>query len=146
MNTSTLQNNDWPHSSDVVISINPAKRKQVMAGLAVLGLLGLFLLSGEPERMFREHQTKGETAALTPTMQKLAIEGKAEAAVWLAAQDPKHEGVRLDDLVKQKVPGAMYYQGLEKIKAGDKPAGVALIAQAAAEGYPAAVRYQIKSK
>lgn len=128
----------WTHKSDVVFLINPSKRKRVIGGLAVILAVAVFVLSGEAERLITQEKKESQREVMAATMRELAAAGKPLARLWLA-KNYASESYRLDQLVQERNPEAMYLLGLKKLRDGDQQGGGKLIADAAAEGFPEAV-------
>lgn len=131
---------NWPHKND--IAINPAKRKVLLIGAAVLGACTLlfFNLDKIVKPFLIEHQRD----LLMPKMSALVAEGKPEAVVWMIfnspefrAADPHYNALR--KAAESGHPRSMYiyakFLRIQKDYEGSK----AYLDSAAAAGYPPAL-------
>lgn len=86
-----------------------------------------------------------DTDARRPAMEKLADEGKDQAALWMVQHYPQESGNRLPGLVAKGYAEALYYQGaLMQYDKGEKianQAGLQLIQQAADQGFLPAIQF-----
>ncbi|MDP5209847.1 hypothetical protein [Microbulbifer sp. 2205BS26-8] len=78
---------------------------------------------------------------LRPQMTELADSGQDAAALWLVQHFYAEEKGRLPALVLKGLPEAIYTKGRMAVIEGDRAAGEALIAQAAAQGFAPAIQY-----
>ncbi|WP_299945645.1 hypothetical protein [uncultured Microbulbifer sp.] len=78
---------------------------------------------------------------LRPQMTELADSGQDAAALWLVQHFYAEEKGRLPALVLKGLPEAIYTKGRMEVIEGDRAAGEALIAQAAAQGFAPAIQY-----
>ena len=141
----TLQNAAWPYPKDIVIQVNPAKRKKIFIffTLITIFMLLVFVDGGPLADWSKHHYQQAERDKLAPTMQKLADEGKPDAILWLANNFPGTETSQLETLAAQGNGQAMMLLAEEKWKANQHDEAMKLVARAAAVGYVPAVKYQM---
>lgn len=135
----------WPHKGNIVI--NPAKRKGLAIGVAVLGAFAL--LAFNQDKIVDHFVTGYERDLLMPKMSAFAAEGKPEAVAWMLLNSPDFRAADLQYTALRKSaeaghPQSMYlYSNVLKFQK-DEDGAKAFLARAAAEGYPPAVLYLAK--
>lgn len=130
---------------DVVKKIT---RRQVTNAIAVIvSLFGCFAIGSDALSSWAKQY---DTDARRPAMERLADEGKDQAALWMVQHYPQESGNRLPALVAKGYAEALYYQGaLMQYDKGEKianPAGLQLIQQAADQGYLPAIQFLENNK
>lgn len=130
---------------DVVKKIT---HRQVTIAIAVI--LGLFFCFTVGSDALSSWAKQYDTDARRPAMEKLADEGKDQAALWMVQHYPQESGNRLPALVAKGYAEALYFQGaLMQYDKGEKianPAGLQLIQQAADQGYLPAIQFLENNK
>lgn len=132
-------------NGDVVKKIT---HRQVTIAIAVI--LGLFFCFSVGSDALSSWAKRYDTDARRPAMEKLADEGKDQAALWMVQHYPQESANRLPALVAKGYAEALYYQGaLMQYDKGEKianPAGLQLIQQAANQGYLPAIQFLENNK
>ncbi|MEJ6003749.1 hypothetical protein [Paucibacter soli] len=135
----------WPHGS-ATIAVNPAKRKSLARGLALLAVAGIAYYAlvvderGPVMRWAKEVSMQEEAQKYEPTMRKLADSGKPDAMIWMAVNFPATDAGRLDALIRAGSGEAAWVQAGIKAKT-DKQESQRLRQVAADNGYLPAVQY-----
>lgn len=104
--------------------------------LLALLILVLFLVGIKALSIYERHYQ------LRPQMTELADSGQDAAALWLVQHFYAEEKGRLPALVLKGLPEAIYTKGRMAVIEGDRAAGEALIAQAAALGFAPAIQHE----
>lgn len=130
---------------DVVTKIT---RRQVTNAVAVIVFLfGCFTIGSDALSSWAKRY---DTDARRPAMEKLADEGKDQAALWMVQHYPQESANRLPALVAKGYAEALYYQGaLMQYEKGEKinnQAGLQLIQQAADQGFLPAIQFLENNK
>lgn len=89
----------------------------------------------------RDLYVKHENSELRPTMEMLASQGQEQASLWLVRNYFYENQQRLNVLVKNENPEAMFYKGLISMREGHKAEANTFIKKAAEKGYEPALRY-----
>ncbi|ACT52092.1 hypothetical protein [Methylovorus glucosotrophus] len=147
----TKQNDSWTHRNDVVIQINPAKRKKVWLSLSFIGVLILLgILSTDqnsPLMKWAKHKEEmNERNALAPTMRALAESGKPDALIWIAKNFPGEKTQELETLIANGNTEAMMVIAKAKFEANDVAGAKQLIAKAASLGNVMAINDMTRLK
>ena len=143
MTTAKLQ--AWDHRKDVVILVNPAKRKKifsVLGGLAIF-FVAVFVLSDSdgPLMKWAANQDKlADRLLLAPTMQRLAAQGKRDAIIWVAKSAPGTNIGQLEALAASGDGEALFIQAQNKWES-DIQEAKRLIQLSADAGYMPAVKF-----
>ncbi|MDH0342160.1 hypothetical protein [Chromobacterium haemolyticum] len=141
---------DWPHKRDVVILINPKKRKNVerilLAGAVAVAVLSMLLGSGGPVDQWAKRQdVQAKRERLEPTMRKLAADGQPNAIIWLGENFPEKDIRGLEMLADQGNAQALWaLAGVKYALHQDVKEASRLVAKAAEKGYEPAVEWQIR--
>lgn len=158
MNAAATMDRQPRSGSDVAITLishNPKgdvvkkiTRRQVTNAVAVMVFLfGCFTVGSDALSSWAKQY---DTDARRPAMERLADEGKDQAALWMVQHYPQESGNRLPALVAKGYAEALYYQGaLMQYDQGKKianPAGLQLIQQAADQGYLPAIQFLENNK
>ena len=158
MNAAATMHRQPRSGSDVAITLishNPKgdvvkkiTRRQVTNAVAVvIFLFGCFTIGSDALSSWAKRY---DTDARRPAMEKLADEGKDQAALWMVQHYPQESANRLPALVAKGYAEALYYQGaLMQYDKGEKiasPAGLQLIQQAADQGYLPAIQFLENNK
>lgn len=158
MNATTTMERQPRSGSDVAITlishgpkgdvVNKITRRQVTIALAVV--VGMFFCFTVGSDALSSWAKQYDTDARRPAMEKLADEGKDQAALWMVQHYPQESSNRLPALVAKGYAEALYYQGaLMQYDKGEKianQAGLQLIQQAADQGYLPAIQFLENNK
>lgn len=146
-------NYDWQEKELFLFRINPSRKKAFYSFVAGLCVIGWLTFSDDPVRWVKTYQANAEIEELTPQMAQLAALGKPHAVLWMLRND---EGTRtaykngdhskLQALAEAGDAESMYYLGVQSLVEKKTQVAEEWIAKAAAEGYPAAVKYFHKRK
>ena len=136
----------WPYRKNVVLLVNPVERgrlvKRVAAMAAIVAVLAaLVAFDDSPlNRWTRAEQHRIDIAKIAPTMEPLAQQGKPDAVIWVAINEPDKDGGRLMQLAQAGNAQAM---GLvaEKLWASDRAASHSWMVRSASAGYAPAVAW-----
>lgn len=140
---------EWPHDRDVVILVNPKKRKQVRRVVfACIVMVGAFLLlfeaGGPVDQWAKRHDAQVKRERLEPTMRKLAAAGQSNAIIWLGENFPEKDIRGLETLADQGNAQALWALAHVKYTLNqDTKEWSRLAAKAAEKGYAPAVDWQI---
>lgn len=146
-------NYEWHEKEMFLFKINPSRKKTFYGFVAGLCVFVWLIFSDEPIRWGKAYQAKAEIEELTPQMAQLAALGKPHAVLWMLRHD---EGTRtahmngdhskLQALAEAGDAESMFYLGVQNLAGKNAQVAEGWIAKAAAEGYPAAVKYFHKRK
>lgn len=147
--TTTADPQAWNHRKDVVILVNPAKRKTIIRTLVVLGIIWVGILAmgaddSPVSRWAQEQDQQADRVQLAPTMQRLAVQGKRDAIIWVAKNIPENDAGRLAALAASGDGEALFLRAKETWDA-DMPEAKRLLALSADEGYLPAVKMVLKA-
>lgn len=139
---------NWPHKN--AIAINPAKRKELLIGVAVLGAVTLLFFN--LDKVIQPYLIEHQRDLLMPKMSELVAEGKPDAVIWMMfnssefrAADPHYSALR--KAAESGHPHSMYlYAQVLLKKQKDFKGGKAYLDSAAAAGYPPALMEVLKEE
>jgi TPR repeat protein len=110
-------------------------RLKILAIAGVFFGIGLLILNGPDVEAWEKRR---EIDARRPVMEKLANEGKVEAALWMIQNYPRESEDRMAQLASRGYALALFYQGLLLLHNKDRvddADGLRVIQQAAEQGY-----------
>lgn len=133
-------------SGDVVKKISRQATARI-ASLAIIGAMALIgvMVTSDPE--VKAWEARREAAALRPTMERLADEGKERAAMWMVYHYPDKSEKYLAALVADKYADALFYRGVLEYNNGKNApnqTSLQMIRQAANQGYMPAIKLLAK--
>jgi hypothetical protein len=132
----------WPYRRNVVFLVNPAERRPLAAMLAAIVLLSVLAFPHDSplQRWARAEQRRIDIAKIASTIEPLAQQGKPDAVIWVAINEPDKDGGRLMQVAQAGNAQAM---GLvaEKLWATDRAASHSWMERSASAGYAPAVAW-----
>lgn len=137
----------WPHRKDVVILVNPSKRKIILRTIVFVGILiaVVMVMSTDDSplsKWAKEQDQQADREKLAPTMERLAAQGKRDAIIWISHNIPENDGGRLAALAYSGDGEALFLRAMEKAKTDVSEAKRLLVLSADA-GYLPAVKMSL---
>ncbi|MCA8270715.1 hypothetical protein [Burkholderia vietnamiensis] len=134
---------EWAHKKDVVILVNPAKRKKIgrtLVGAILVAAFGLVVTGHNgPVDQWAKRQ---ENARMRPAMEQAMASGSPEAATWLAVHFRTDYPGLLEQQAAKGEPTAMYLIGSMEADKGNRAKGLSMIHAAAMRGNELAIKYE----
>lgn len=132
-------------SGDVAKKITRSRQATALiVGLPILAAM-LFIAATVTENPWvQAWEARRENAALRPTMERLADEGKERAAMWMVYHYPDESEKYFSALVADKYADALFYNGLLEYNNGKNApnqTGLQMIRQAANQGFMPAIKF-----
>ena len=134
----------WPHRGDILLLVNPAKKRRLVIEATLAGVLMIFLLApGNPmDRWAQAQDHRNDVTKMAPTMERLAAQGRPDAIIWVARNEPAKDDGRLATLAGSGNGEALYLLGA-KTWPRDHAKALQLLKASAATGYVPAVKAEL---
>ena len=133
-----------PDRGDILLLVNPAKKRRLVIEATLAGVLMIFLLApGSPMRRWAQAQDhRDEVSKMAPTMERLAAQGKPDAIIWVARNEPSKDDGRLATLAASGNDEALFLLGAKTWPHDDAKA-LQLLKASAVAGYVPAVKAEL---